>query len=514
MAVTEDAAPETMTSGNGASTTAVVVDRGAEASALERVLGATDHHVIGRLFVGLSLVFMMVDLLSAVLVAAHRASGSVINEALANILTPNHLLGLLLCGVLPLTLGVALIVVPRQVGAPGLSMPRAAALSLWLWAGASILIGASMLGKGGYGGTDTKLVRLGNISTGVVCLALAIGLVSVLVTILAERPAGLGLAEIPFFAFSMLVGSTVWLLNLGVVVSVVVRGQFMRPLASDINTVVLPKLGWLVSAPALFMVIVPVLGIALDAAGAASGRRQVARGPLQGAIVLAALASFGGYILNATAAETAVWVIGCVVVAIPPLLVLGAVVANLMGSDASFTPGALAAVAALLTAVLAGVSAALGAVDTAGAGRLMGLDPEMLGRGTLYLVVGAGLLGAFAGLAHWGPIISGRRFADRPGQVLTGVALAGFGLLALPHLALGVVAAADRSVNPKVFMWIAAVGGVLALVAVAATAALHWSGTGDAADEPGGPTLEWLEPDEVPTMIESPYPLLDAREAN
>ena len=61
---------------------------------------------------------------------------------------------------IPLFLGIAICVVPLQLGARTLAFPRAAAASFWGWLVASGVLIASYIMNGGPGGGDAKGVDL------------------------------------------------------------------------------------------------------------------------------------------------------------------------------------------------------------------------------------------------------------------------------------------------------------------------------------------------------------------
>ena len=98
-------------------------------------LVSADHTRIGRLYIGASLLAAVAVLVVGTLVMAERidTGGTFLPTDTIDQLTTFLWLGLAFLVVVPLLLGVAVAVVPLQIGAPGIAYPRAAALSFWGW---------------------------------------------------------------------------------------------------------------------------------------------------------------------------------------------------------------------------------------------------------------------------------------------------------------------------------------------------------------------------------------------
>ena len=188
--------------------------------------------------------------------------------------------------VMPLLLGVALAVVPSQVGAGNVAFPRAALASFWSWLIGAVIIVVSVFAGGGWGaidgvtGNESDAMALTLLGTGMVMVALLLGAVTVATTVISLRQTGMSLLYVPPFSWSMLVAAAVWLFTLPVAVANLVviyadlRGRpaiaFGRAESPDIWL----QLDWLVEQPAVYIMAVPVLGVAVEAVGAAVGARS------------------------------------------------------------------------------------------------------------------------------------------------------------------------------------------------------------------------------------------------
>ena len=112
--------------------------------ALDRLFGAGDHKAVGRLWLVCSTLFLLgggvVSLLAAI---EHVDLGGLSLSPDAAAFAQLWSLGrelLILGGVVPLFVGLAVYVVPLQVGSPSLAFPRGAAAAFWIWLMASILL--------------------------------------------------------------------------------------------------------------------------------------------------------------------------------------------------------------------------------------------------------------------------------------------------------------------------------------------------------------------------------------
>ncbi len=513
-------------------------------SALERLLGTGDHKVVGRIFMCVSLLAMAVDLALGALVSLQASQTDALLDAnLITRLTMAHPVGLVLCGAIPFFLGLAIYLVPLQVGSPTIAFPRAAAMSLWSWVLGTVLSAVAVAANGSYGGESLKMSRLGHVSVGLLLASLIVGSICVATTVLSHRAAGMSLDRVPFFSFSMLVSSVIWVLSLPVLLAVVVLYQIQRPSAATLASVAFPAMEWFFHQPTVFMFALPVLGIFLDIASSASSERVSGYGIAQAAIGAAGLLSFGAWAQSALARDTAIFGIGAIAFALPVVVVLGAGLDTLRRGSGKPTPALVAAGSSIVLLLVAAVTGAVGAVLTLGDGNLSefatgGFAAAALGEATnlgagiavgqFYLVVAAGLVGGLAALAHWSSRIWSNPVAGTTAGPIALVGMLGGLLFGLPHVVLGFALP-----NPDVARTIALVAAIGGFLAGTAAFAGHGAATLSSL-EPGSPedvetegtaelqggTLEWLTASPAPqgnfseplAVVSSPYPLFDGPE--
>ncbi|HMK11606.1 MAG TPA: cbb3-type cytochrome c oxidase subunit I, partial [Acidimicrobiales bacterium] len=176
-----------------------------------------DHKKIGRLFIGAALVYAIAGLVIAALLGIERVDSSgtqILKLNAVGQLFSLYALGMAFLFTIPLFLGIAICVVPLQVGARTLAFPRAAAASFWGWLVASAVLIASYIMNGGPAGGDAKGVDLFLLSFAALVVALLLGAVCVGATVLALRAPGMTIDHTPLGAWGFLVGALMLLLTL------------------------------------------------------------------------------------------------------------------------------------------------------------------------------------------------------------------------------------------------------------------------------------------------------------
>jgi len=506
---------------------------------LAAVLGSGDHKVIGRLYIATSL------LLGALVVGLGEAFGiegikpetlQIFGDDSVFQLFTLARVGTIFFLALPLVIGVALVVVPLQVGSHTVAFPRAAAASYWGWLlGSGLLLASYAMNGGPYGGSSDG-VNLWIAAMGMLVLSVLTAAVSLATTVIALRPAGLHLSRVPLFAWSVLVAALMWILTLpvlfGLIVLMYVDHRHAGGIYNGSPVALYPSIQWLFRNPQIYVVAIPVLGFFGDVLQTVSGARMKLRGVAQAAIGAFGLLSFGAFLVAPTkAALESYLVIGMSLLAVLPLLALAGSVADVFRTGSfKLRAGVLYAVSSFLILLLTVAAGALGSIPSV-------LDaPPKAGIGDSIFFVGVShgalLAAVIAGLGgvHWWATKVGRQPAnEKLGMLAPLVLLLGAALTVIPDLVAGIVGDGFElygdyrgglaGTNGAVAAGIAIVGlGVL--VAVLSFIPLFKRSDDAPADPWGGLTLEWLAPtppplanfaDDLP-VITSAEPLIDLRE--
>jgi heme/copper-type cytochrome/quinol oxidase subunit 1 len=531
MAMTEarDAATaETEPAGEPAPTTA---PRGG----LSGMLGNGDHKTTGRLFIGFSLLFLLVSGVAGGLLGIEKVDPAQVDvltgDSLAAAFTLHDVSGLFLF-LLPVTLGLAIYLVPLQVGATTLAFPRAAALAFWTWLlGGALLITSYGIG-GGPAGTDTNGVLLWIGAMGLTVVALCLATVCVVTTTLTLRTGGMRLERLPLFCWSMLTAGTVWLLSLPVMVAMlVVLWLDVRYEAGLFSVGVYAQLSWVFLPPQVLAFAAPALGIAGEAVPVFARVRLARRDALLGALGATAVLGFGAWTFIGPdypdLVEEALFIGVAVVSILPVLAFTGGLLDGLRRGRLSLASPVLAGVLGLLL-VLAGVVA--GAVGVLPFTDLVGTT-WFAGQG--HLVLGGASVVVLGGLYYWAPKLWGRVLPDGSGKLAALAAAAGVALLAAPDLITGAMGQdarlpATQEVDSgwEALNALSVAGGALLILAVLLVLVSLAGAVGREHREPApddpweGHTLEWATSSPPPTgnfpaplTVSSATPVFDRREA-
>ncbi len=518
---------------------------------VEEAIGSTDHKVIGRLYIAAAIGFGVLGMVAGVVSSFERVSlegYDLVDQAVASQVFSLHRISLLYLLVIPITIGLATAVVPLQVGARSIVFPRLCATGFWTWLIGGITFVLSYVVDGGPGGAEPQARELWVASVGMIVVGLLIAVVVLAATVLAARAPGMGLIDTPFFSLSVLVASVIWIVSLAALLASVVLGFLITTYGPSVLG--LSAIGgaeeawilmsWFADRPQILSLLIVGLGVGTDVMASISGVAPRARGVLFGAIAAFGLLTFGAWSQTALypdSADDALAILGAFAVGIPFLIVLGGWF-DLLRRGTPTLGGPLLAIAAFvvlsLGALLSGELVVIETFDLFGTSAISGLYGY---------AVAAGLAAAVAGLTWWAPKIWGRMLNPPLAQGAALLVLLGGLLVGVPEIISGfldqpdpgglgdladaqmlVVGGLESSV--EVLNGVALVGwALLAFGLLAITVALAQPSTGrdrEATDDDpwgNGQTLEWSlgSPpgadnfDEVPTVT-SATPLLTTEE--
>ncbi len=504
-------------------------------------LTTADHTRVGRLYVVVSLLSAIGVLVVGSLVMAERIEPGTRYLPADTIeqLTSFTWIGLAFLVVVPLLLGIAIAVVPLQVGADGIAYPRAATLSFWGWLLCGGVLVASYLGNGGPGGGDAEAIALFIVSLVALLAALTVGAACVAATVITRRTPGMGLLETPPFSFASLVSASALLLTLPALagkLALMYADQRYGRIVFGGTKAIGGEIGWSVLQPQTYVYGIPVLGLMAELFPVTARQRQPMRMVVLGGLGIAGVAAVGGVLQGMPTVNlngvTPIVAIGQLVLygvtalapVLPFVIVLG------LGGLAlrSGRPRVSAPLLFALAATLMGLTGALVGVLTP--------ITDLALVGTVYqeaqssYLFFAGLLAGLGAVAYWGPKLWGRCLPDKAVGGLAALGLIGTVLAALPYVLAGFLNQPYGAVTwphldgpIQLCNVLVTVGfGLLTLTVVAfGLLALRGFVRGEpaGADPWEGQTLEWALPSPPGGavldvgMVMSPEPLLDRKAA-
>ena len=465
-------------------------------STLAQPFVTSDASAVGRLFVLASLLLALGTSVVGVLLSLGRTEAVAPWDLFGGFnayfrMWTLYRMSFMLLVVMPLLLGVALAVVPSQVGAGNVAFPRAALASFWSWLIGAVIIVVSVFAGGGWGaidgvtGNESDAMALTLLGTGMVIVALLLGAVTVATTVISLRQTGMSLLDVPPFSWSMLVAAAVWLFTLPVAVANLVviyadlRGRpaiaFGRAESPDIWL----QLDWLVEQPAVYIMAVPVLGVAVEAVGAAVGARSSRPEAITVIVGLFGLLAVGGWSQDYFTApqdlRDGLVYVAFGLAAVLPLVALAGGAAELVLRGAK-TPDRL------LDVRMVGAGAALKLLGAAAlVGALRVIEPLDLLETTatwavFHGVVVAGLIASVVALRNWSQELRIGPLSAVVGRGAIALLAAGGGLLVLSDLVSGFLADAPDlmalSLDGSAVLNVVVFVGSILVAAGAAAAAL------------------------------------------
>ena len=466
-----------------------------QAQGLARPVMASDAASVGRLFVGTSLLLALATAVIGVLLGLERLGTASPNDLFGGLnsyfqMWTLYRVSFLLLVVMPLLLGVAMAVVPSQVGASNVAFPRAALAAFWSWLVGSVIMVSSVFAGGGWGALDgvtsreTEAMALTLLGTAMVIVSLLLAAIVVATTVISSRAAGMSLLEVPAFAWSMLVASAVWLFTLPAAIANIVlvyadlRGRPAIAYGQAEGADIWLQLDWLVEQPAVYAIAVPVLGIAIDSASRAVGARSSRPEAVAIIVGLFGLLSVGGWSQDYFTAPSdhrdgLLYVAVGLAAVVPVVAALGAVgelvVRGAKSSARLASPGFLGALVGLLLLLGAVLAGALRVIEP------FDLLETTATSGVFGAVVLAGLAAGATALWNWAPRLANRVLPDALGRGILVLMLVSGVLLAVPEVLSGFRGTADLPASnmdlsdlDSVFNAVAFAGSVLLALALLA----------------------------------------------
>jgi heme/copper-type cytochrome/quinol oxidase subunit 1 len=514
----------------------------------------TDHKRIGRVYLGFGLIGLLATTVLGAMLGSERISDSAVfdGDILVQLIQAQRV-SLVFAGIIPLTLGLAIAVVPLQLGARQIAFPRLALTGLYAWLGGLVLTFVALAQNGGIGGGDPQAVDQFLAGLGLMIIGLLASAGSVAVSVLTTRAPGMTMRRVPLFAWSSLIGA------LGMIIALPVAFGAIILLLVDIRLGIAANfggaegigawLGWIFSVPAVVVFSLPAVGVAAELIPVTFKSRQQLRGvafagiALVGVAALAAVTtqpahpvsldgdqSFGTFFddLLTFLVFAGLPLLGLVIV-----LGLGALTAKTGAGN-----GRPRITSAFLFSFL-GIGMLF--VGLAGNFLMAITDLELLGtsfeEGAVLYVVYGSAMAVMGGVVFWAPKLWGRTLPEKLVLPLVALALLGTILASLPLYIAGfldqaggipsnagqVATMLSLDYHDSASLWnaLSMVGHILMVVAVLAFVLLlvqACTGRGEsAAENPfDGHTIEWSTSSPAPAgnfehvpTVASPSPVFD-----
>ncbi|MFE7214005.1 cytochrome c oxidase subunit I [Streptomyces sp. NPDC057611] len=248
-----------------------------------RWLVATDHKMIGTLYLVTSFAFFLVGGLMALLIRAElaRPGIQIMSAEQYNQVFTMHGTIMLLIFATPVFSGFANWITPLQIGAPDVAFPRLNMLAYWLYLFGSLIVMASLLtpqGAPDFGwtaysplsspaytpgiGADLWIMGLSLSGFGTI-----LGAVNLMTTIICMRAPGLTMFRMPVFTWTVLMTGLLVLLAFPPLAAALLALEFDRKFGAHIfdaangGPILWQHLFWFFGHPEVYIIALPFFGI-------------------------------------------------------------------------------------------------------------------------------------------------------------------------------------------------------------------------------------------------------------
>ncbi len=422
----------------------------------------TDHKKIGIMYLIFTVLFFFAGGVLALLVRTQLSwSGNhVLSQDAYNQIFTMHASTMLFLFVIPVGAGFGNFLLPLMIGARDMAYPRINAFALWLIPLAGIIMYSSFFVQGGsaqagwteyppltakLGGQGTDLWILGVQILGVSSVG---GAINFLVTTMTMRAPGMTLNRLPIFVWMIVVTSVLVVFATPVLAGVLAMlftdrnlGTHFFDAANGGNPILFQQLFWFYSHPAVYIMILPAMGIISEVLPVFS------RKPLFGykavAYAGAAIGILGFTVwmhhMFATGLSlqlTSVTMLTTMMIAVPSGVKMFNWLFTMWGGSLSFKTPLLFAIGFLFLFLIGGVDGVFHAVVPIDYAIN---DTYWVVSHIHYVLFGGSVFGVFAGIYFWFPKMTGKFLDEGLGKVHFWLMFIGMNLTFMPMHILGLM---------------------------------------------------------------------------
>src|SRR5215212_4864863 len=428
-----------MTATTPSSATTVGPPRRQLGQQIVRVITASDHKVIGNLYLATSFGWFLIAGLMAMIMRSELAypGQQVVNEELYNQLFTMHGTIMLLLFATPLFFGFGNVIMPLQIGSPDVAFPRLNMFSYWLFLFGGLIAGSGFLtptGAADFGwfaytplsdavrspgvGGDLWIMGLWMAGLGTI-----LGAVNFITTIICMRAPGMTMFRMPIFVWNTMITSLLVLIAFPVLAGALLSLEADRRLGAHVfdtshgGAILWQHLFWFFGHPEVYIIALPFFGIITEILPVFSRKPIFGYIGLVGATIAIALYSvavWAHHMFVTGKVDLAFFSGMTFIIAIPTGVKFFNWIGTMWGGSISFDTPMLWSVGFLVTFLFGGLT---GVILASPPLDFHVTDSYFVVAHFHYVVFGTVVFAMFAGFYFWWPKMTGRMLDERLGKV-------------------------------------------------------------------------------------------------
>jgi cytochrome c oxidase subunit 1 len=398
---------------------------------------STDHKRIGLNLGLMSLIFFVVGGIFALIMRSqlYEPNNNLVSDNTYNMLFTMHGSTMIYLFVTPMALGLATYLVPLQIGAASISLPRFTLAGFWVWLSGGLIMqsgwfssdGAGRAGWSSYAplsngqrtpgvGMDLWVIGAGLAVLGMFMIGWALA-----VTILRRRAPGMALLRMPVFTWTALV-SVFMVVGAFPVLVFAMALLFANRMGAPIfqgftGSIDWQDLFWFFGHPVVYVMFFPYLGCAAEAIAANAHKRWFGyKAFVASMMAFAALSMsvWGHHMLITGGVVNEYFAFSSTMLVIPAGIEYFDCVGTLWGSAVRFRTSMLFALGFFIQFLIGGLSGIFVASPV--------LDYNSYGDYIVvahfhYTLFAGSIFGFFAGVYHWYPKVTGAHLREGLGKI-------------------------------------------------------------------------------------------------
>ncbi|MCL6414270.1 cytochrome c oxidase subunit 1 [Aestuariirhabdus sp. Z084] len=426
---------------------------------IKRWLFSTNHKDIGTMYLIFSLVMLFLGGGMAMVIRAElfMPGLQILNPDLYNNLVTNHALIMVFGLVMPAAAGMANWMIPLQIGAPDMALPRLNNLSFWLLPAGGIMLIMSMLapyfGTGGPVNTGWTLYPPLSIQAGmsmdlaiftlhILGISSILASINIITTILNMRAPGMTLMKMPIFVWAWLLTAFLLVLVMPVLAGGVTMLLFDRHFGTSFfdaagggDPVLFQHLFWFFGHPEVYVLLLPSIGVLGMIVPTFSRKPLFGYKPLVIFMIILTLLGLvvwahHQYTIGMSLAVTTYFMIGTILISIPVGLMIFNFIFTMWRGSLTFETPMLFAIAIIVMFSFAGVTGLMLAVVPAD---MQYHDTYFVVAHFHYALIPGALFGLYAGVFYWLPKWTGNMYDEKLGKLFFWWTTIGFNLTFFPQ---------------------------------------------------------------------------------